>query len=142
MLFHVITNKRNIFVKRIIYISHHHSWAADVTRKKAFHFHFNLYININLYHERYLIKTIFIENQKENHKNQYHFILVRNILNQNRILQFYLEYDMLYANLIVQQQISGHTYQHQYKEHNQVVIWITSLLGQLQFAIMIMREKA
>ena len=138
MLFHVITNKRNIFVKRFIYISHHHSLAADVTRKKAFHFHLNLYININLYHERYLIKTIFIENQKENDKNQYHFIFVRKI----RILRFYLEYDMLYANLIVQQQISGHIYQHQHKEHNQVVIWITSLLGQLQFAIMIMREKA
>ena len=78
MLFPVITNKRNIFVKRFIYISHHHSWAADVTRKKAFHFHLNSYIKINIYHERYLSKTIFIENHKENDKDQYHFILVRN----------------------------------------------------------------
>ena len=133
MLFPVITNKRNIFVKRFIYISHHHSWAADVTRKKAFHFHLNSYIKINIYHERYLSKTIFIENHKENDKDQYHFILVRNflILNQIRILQFYLAYDMVYANLIVQQQISGHIYQHQHKENTQIVIWITSLLGQL-----------
>ena len=66
----------------------------------------------------------FLIDHKENDKDQYHFILVGNycrtinrkawlyffILNQIRILQLYLTYDMVYANLIVQQQISGHTY--------------------------------
>ena len=98
MLFPVITNKRNIFVKRFIYISHHHSWAADVTGKKASHFHLNLYININLYHERYLNKTNFIENQKKNYKDEYHFILVLNYCNTIESIE--LEYYSSILNTI------------------------------------------